>query len=320
MKNEVFAGLVVAAGVMASCSQASPPVQSAEDRAVETNEAANTEVMPSGGSGPYVAYAISMSALDGYTVYRPVASDGAPWPVLIWGNGACRANGLQHADFLREIASHGYFVIALGEPKFVYDGVRREEPAEARSGNGERTTDDETSLAQMISAMDWAQADASSGLLDAEHLAVAGHSCGGLQATAASADPRVDTSLIFNSGVYIPNPDAVTRSAIVVEKSDLLKFHGPVAYFDGGPEDIAHLNNLDDFERVNHVPVFRAELPVGHSGTFWSEPNGGAWAEAAILWLDWHLKGKDENAAFFVEGDVSFTSRDDWSMDWKAPT
>lgn len=33
-------------------------------------------------------------------------------PVLLWGNGACVDNGLAHAAFLREIASHGYLVIA----------------------------------------------------------------------------------------------------------------------------------------------------------------------------------------------------------------
>lgn len=318
MRAGVLTGLFLSACVLASCGQVSPSVETAGEGAASAVGVVNPEVMVPGGTGPFRAHAISLPALDGYTVYRPVAADGAPWPVLIWGNGACRANGLQHADFLREIASYGYFIIALGESKFVYDGITQPEQQNG-SESEERPTDDETNFAQMIAAIDWASAQSGTELINSEAIAVAGHSCGGLQTIAASADPRVNTSLIFNSGVYNAGMSGPRRSGIQVAKADLEKFHSPVAYFDGGPDDIAHQNGLDDFQRVNHVPAFRAELPVGHSGTFWSEPNGGAWAEAAILWLDWHLKGKNENAAFFVEGDMSLTSRDDWSMSWKAP-
>jgi hypothetical protein len=38
------------------------------------------------------------------------------------------------------------------------------------------------------------------------------------------------------------------------------------------------------------VPVFNANLPVGHGGT-WQEPRGGRMGAVVIAWLDWQLKG-----------------------------
>ena len=45
------------------------------------------------------------------------------------------------------------------------------------------------------------------------------------------------------------------------------------------------------FERINHVPVFRAYARgVVHEGTY-SERNGGEFAGIAVGWLNWQLKG-----------------------------
>jgi hypothetical protein len=44
---------------------------------------------------------------------------------------------------------------------------------------------------------------------------------------------------------------------------------------------------MDDFARINHVPIFVGNiLGVRHGGTYW-EPNGGKAAAAVVAWLDW---------------------------------
>ena len=58
------------------------------------------------------------------------------------------------------------------------------------------------------------------------------------------------------------------------------RLHTPIAYILGGPTDIAYPNGMDDFARIEHVPVFAGNLPVGHGGTF-RVPNGGDWARVA---------------------------------------
>src|SRR5438046_2659609 len=69
------------------------------------------------GTGPWPAVAESVESLPGHTLYRPEKLPNDPLPLFVWGNGACRDNGLQHGAFLRQIASEGYFVIALGKPR-----------------------------------------------------------------------------------------------------------------------------------------------------------------------------------------------------------
>ena len=83
-----------------------------------TAQAAYTNVLGSpSGTGPWPAVAESLPDLPGHTVYHPAKLPALPLPLFVWGNGACRDNGLQHGAFLRQIASQGYFVVALGRPR-----------------------------------------------------------------------------------------------------------------------------------------------------------------------------------------------------------
>jgi hypothetical protein len=167
----------------------------------------------------------------------------------------------------------------------------------------------------MLDAIAWAErvttdpARARPWRIDTGHIAVGGHSCGGLQALAVASDPRIDTALIFNSGVYI-TPGG--RSGVAIDKSALDALHGPVAYFTGGPDDIAHVNAVDDVSRITQVPVFFGYRFVGHGGTFWTEPNGGAWAEVAVRWLDWQLKGQAAAGTSFQGGECGLCRESGW--------
>jgi uncharacterized protein len=253
------------------------------------------------GTGPWPAVAESRPDLSDHTIFHPAKLPDSPLPLLVWGNGACRDNGLQHGNYLRQIASNGYFVIALGRPK----AERPPDPpgpnpaataAAAPRQSPARQTPDETQASQLTEAIDWATAENTrngspfKGHIDVEHVAVGGHSCGGLQALAVSGDPRIDTTLVIDSGIYV----TPGRSGIRVGKDALKALHGPALYLAGGPGDIAFPNASDDVARINHVPVFFGSLPVGHSGTFWSQPDGGEWARVSTRWLDWQLKGSPD--------------------------
>ncbi len=90
-------------------------------------------VQPSGpigaaaGTGAWPAIAEGRADAPGYTIYRPRTLPRTPLPLVLWGNGGCRDNGLSASHFLREVASHGYIVIANGSP-------RREYPADQPGG------------------------------------------------------------------------------------------------------------------------------------------------------------------------------------------
>jgi dienelactone hydrolase len=287
------------------------------------------------GSGAMPAVAQSREDLRAHTIYRPERLPDTPMPVLIWGNGGCSDNGLSHSFFLREVASHGYFVIALGyarnEPAPRGQNAAPPAPPAGAStavrggqiGGGGALPDpnesDPTVVAQMDIALAWAYAAnelSSSELknrLDLTRVAVAGHSCGGLQSIKFAADPRIKTAMIFDSGVYNV-PGGMSR--VKVNKFDLNAIHGPIAYITGGATDQAHPNALDDASRIKHVPVFLGWLPVGHGGTF-SQPNGGEWAKIAVRWLDWQLKGTADAGAWFKGDDCGYCKDEEWTVEYK---
>lgn len=259
------------------------------------------------GTGPFPATAEARSELPGHTVYRPVDWPPEPLPLYVWGNGGCSNNGLAHAAYLRQIASEGYVIVALGVP-----GGGPPAPAD-----GSR---DATTAAQMLEAIDWAAGETRREgsdfhrRIDTSRIAVGGHSCGGLQALAVSDDPRIDTTLVLNSGIYIVPGSG--RSCVAIDKSQLPRLHAPVLYLSGGPSDIAHENALDDVARIDHVPVFFGALPVGHGGTF-AEPDGGEWARVSARWLDWEL-GQDADASRDFAGEACRLCNDSrWTVEQK---
>jgi len=289
------------------------------------------------GTGAWPAIAESREDLRSHTIYRPGQMPDSPLPVLVWGNGGCSDNGLSHAFFLREVASHGYYIIALGyarnEPAPRGQNAQPPAPpagaaaAGARrgqiGGGGQLPLDpnetDATVVAQMDMALAWAYAmnELSSselqGHLDMTRIAVAGHSCGGLQSIKYAADPRIKTAMIFDSGVYNV-PGGMSR--VKVSKFDLHAIHGPIAYITGGATDQAHPNAMDDASRIKHVPVFLGWLPVGHGGTF-SQPNGGDWAKIAVNWLNWQLKDNAAAGKWFQGDDCGYCTDANWNVEFK---
>lgn len=67
-------------------------------------------------------------------------------------------------------------------------------------------------------------------------------------------------------------PKVPMGGAMAIGKDILNKLHSPVIYINGGEKDIAYANGMDDFAKIEKVPVAMANLDVGHGGTY-SEPN-----------------------------------------------
>jgi hypothetical protein len=267
-------------------------------------------VIEDGGTGPFKAVAMEEAGLPGMTIYRPASLEqfgGAlQLPVLLWGNGACANTTQEHKNFLSELASHGYLILAIGRLDQIQDRDERS-----------RTP---TSSAELLFALEWLSAQvktpgtAYSGKVDLSKVAAMGMSCGGLQAIEIAGDPRICTTVVCNSGV-LPSPSPM-KGMPGVTKEALKQYHGPVLYLMGGPSDIAYKNAMDDFSRIESVPVAMVNRDVGHGGTY-SRPHGGEFAMVALAWLDWQLKGSQEAAKQFLGTDSDLKRDPKWTLQVK---
>ena len=268
------------------------------------------------GTGRYKAIMEMDAMLPTHTVYRPadLAQLGdLKLPIIAWGNGACVNAGNRFRHFLTEIASNGYLIVALGPvgPRVLEDGPEippaagGAAPAPARAG-GPPPGPPATKIVQLTEALDWAIGENGRhgskyfGKLDTTKVAVMGQSCGGVQAIAASTDPRVRLTVAWNSGLV----SASTPIMEDVSKDTLAKLHAPIAYFTGGPGDVAYPNADDDFKRLaaqGRIPVIQAyQDGLPHNGTY-REENGGALGKIAVSYLAWRFKG-DETAGKMFKG------------------
>lgn len=273
-----------------------------------TAQEPTSRIVEDGGTGEYKAIMISEPSLATHTVFRPqdlnAFGNKNKLPVIAWGNGACANSPWEHINFLNEVASHGFLVIAIGPM-----------PAEGEQGGGRSQS------SQLSDAIDWAIAqnnDKNSPYykkVDVENIAVSGMSCGGLQTLEMAPDPRVTTVVVCNSGV-LPTANGGMPGMPALVKDDLKKLHTPTLYLLGGETDIAYNNGMDDYKRINHVPVYVANLDVGHGGTY-REPHGGEFAKVATAWYQWQLKGDEEASKMFVGDDCGLCNDPEWKYEFK---
>ena len=263
-----------------------------------------------GGTGAYKAIMKEEPTLSTeHTVFVPQDlspfNSKNPLPVLVWGNGACANSPWEHMNFLNEIASHGFIVLATGEIPMVDEWYK---------GPMSRSE-------QQIESIDWIvaqNANPSSPYyqkIDVKNICVAGMSCGGLQTLYNCADPRIKSLMICNSGLFNrQNANQAVGGMPMPPKEKLREIHTPIIYILGGKEDIAYENGMDDFHRISHVPACAANLPVGHGGTY-RQPHGGEFTIAALAWLKWQLKGDKDAALMFKGKQPLLLQRKGWTLE-----
>jgi hypothetical protein len=279
------------------------------------------------GNGPYPAtYAMAPDGMED-VVYQPrdLSLVKGKLGVYIWGNGGCGYDATSARFHLIEIASHGYVAMAPGEiesgPKAPKPPAAAQQPAPGTAPGPD--SDRRATAEKMLAALDWILAENQRegspyyGKIDPALVAFSGHSCGGLIAMTAALDPRAKVLVLEDSGLFkqpLGGAAASGPMASVVKlmsrmtKNDLVKLHTPVLYILGGPQDMAEPNGLDDFEHIDHVPVFVADHPgAGHGGLF-AEPNGEA-TKVELDWLGWQLH-RDQIAARTFTGPDCTLCRD----------
>lgn len=275
------------------------------------SQEAAARVVENGGTGKHPAIMLTDASLPTHTIFRPKKINALKakksLPLIVWGNGACFDSPWEHVNFLNEIASHGFMVIAIGTmPKETGEQVK------------ERSTS-----SKLKDAIDWAFAQNSDTKsiyfkkINTKKIAVAGMSCGGLQALEVAGDPRISTLIVANSGIFIdPIRGNVMPMMPQLDKTHLTKIHTPTLYLLGGPSDIAYKNGMDDVAKINHVPVFVANLDVGHGGTY-AQPNGGDFAKVATKWFKWQLKGDKKAGRLFTGNPPGLAKLPGWAFDKK---
>jgi len=279
------------------------------DQATVSTGQPTSRTVEDGGTGPYKALMLSDNSLPTHTIFRPkdlsVFGEKNKLPIIAWGNGACTNSPWEHLNFLSEVSSYGFLVIAIGPM-----------PQEGQRGSGQSKS------SQMIDAINWAIAQNSDkkspyyNKIDITKIAVSGMSCGGLQTLENAPDPRVTTAVICNSGI-LGNPSSGMSGMPNLTKDYLLKLHTPTIYILGGETDIAYANGMDDFKRIDHVPVFVANMKgIGHGGTY-SQPHGGEFAKVAAAWFKWQLKDDKEAGKMFTGDPCGLSQWPNWTVEKK---
>jgi hypothetical protein len=254
-------------------------------------------------TGPFPVVIEHDPDLATHTIYRPRELTLDEHPVLVWGEGGCAKNGLMFPEYLSEIASHGFVVIADGPPLArpaggpgAGGGPGPGGGGPPPGGGGGGPPADRFTMVNgtaLVAGIDWLEAESkrrSSRFyrkVNVGRIAAMGMSCGGLMSYGASNDPRVATVGIWNSGLFEDERNAPVYAGI----------HGSVIIVTGGESDIAYANGRRDFEVMPpRIPVFYGVHPsVGHGGTY-NQDNGGPFGVVAVAWLKWQLQG-DTSAA-----------------------
>lgn len=319
----VLAGLALTAGTALTAQTPAAP-SAAEMEEMARAQAAYRAMPDTPGTGPFPAIKEMARSLPKHTIYRPAnlaAVKEGTLGVVGWGNGGCSPDGASSRLHLAEIASHGYVVIAPGEI-LSGPGIAPPPPPPERTPSEAEPPRlvAETSAKQVWEGVEWALAENARpgsplhNLIDPEKIAVAGFSCGGLQALELAGKPSVKAVLIHNSGIFPEGTQPM--SGMETTKAWLDRLHTPVVYILGGPTDIAYENGMDDFRRIDHVPVAMLNQDTGHGGTF-LEPNGGAAAEVAVAWLEWQLRGDQEAGKLFTGEECGLCADDRWKLERK---
>jgi len=266
------------------------------------------------GSGPYKALMAVEPSLPSQVAYYPANLSqlrGKRMPVVVWGNGSCLYVGNRYRQFLTEVASHGYLVIAGGQLGAIEQEVGPQSnpvvraagaPAvpQANAANAPGAPQERVTVPLMKAAIDWAvaqNADAASRFhdkLDLDHVVVMGHSCGGgLAVQLATEDSRVTGLGIWFSGAGLVGARGGDPESLKKIKGSILLITGDEAH------DIAFGAGKTTFETIGHAPMFYGwQDELQHIGTFGAK-DGGELGTIAWNWLEWTTRNDPRAAKMF---------------------
>jgi hypothetical protein len=299
------------ASVALAAAPAAPPVAESSASMAERVNRWRAELPQ--GTGPYRVTRLIEPDFTEHTVYRPADLRRAgKLPIIAFANGACRNTSTEYAGFLSELASHGYLVVAVGRDDQPFD-LGPNSPKTSPDGRLMQVIDEKV----LLQAVDWAiarNADRASPYyrrLLVNRIAYMGHSCGGMQALTASADPRTTTTVVLNSGYYRTPPARPPGPLPAYRRWSELR--APTIIFTGGPKDVAYRIAKDSYEdgAAAGLPMFIASLPtVAHGGAYVApDPE---WSRVVLAWLDWRLKGNRKARAQFVGNSCGLCSNPAW--------
>jgi dienelactone hydrolase len=205
-----------------------------------------------------------VAGLANHTIWSPpnLATVTKPLPLVVWGNGMCSGESKFFGSMLAPLAASGVVVFSNGTP-----------------GGSASTTAN-----MLIQSVDFAikenarQGSKYFGKLDTNAISAQGQSCGGLQALQAAADPRIKSTIAWNSGG--------------VGAAGLAKLHGPVAWLNGGSSDLAYSQSRSDFAAAP------AKIPAV-MGSYKNVGHMGLWTDAALAKADAVIAKDFINAAHY---------------------
>jgi len=277
---------------------------------------------PAPGSGPFKATRVEDPTLPTHTLYYPAGLPAAAGklPVVLWANGGCRNTSVEFTTFLAELASRGYFIVAIGRNDVPFATVLSAYPP------GRNPSDPPLVVgggAPMLAGLDWiTKENARPGSayfdkVDLSKAAALGQSCGGRQVWEAARDPRIKAIAALNSSFPTRQVGFGPGASAPTDGWTVERLAVPAAYFIGGPGDLAYAPSQASFAAVSDsAPVIKANLPlVGHTGAY-REPHP-EWAAAVSAWLDWQLKNDAKGKAMFAGEDCSLCKNPNWWFEAK---
>ncbi len=242
--------------------------------------------------------------LPGHTVYRPAdlkALRKDSLPVIVYGNGACATSNLEGITFLTGLASQGYIVVANGGlDEFPVPSTPEDTIAHPEA---------------LLAAAHWATESKQArkqfdGRADTTRVGVLGHSCGGVEALAAGTDPIIDAVAGFNTG-YLPDPAFGGYG-----RDRLAGLHTPTLLVNGGPDDVAYQNSIDNYALLNVPAALVGDTAAGHTGLIAGLEATKGWQVAAD-WFDYVLRGDRAAGARFIGPGCGLCGENGWTVETK---
>ena len=324
-------------------------------------QAQNSRIVEEGGTGPYKAIMMEEATLTTHTIFRPqdLSKFGKKnlLPIIVWGNGGCANSPSGHINFLNEVASQGFLIVAIGPSNY----QQQEAPRPGQTGDVPRMGGGMPGGMGGQRPQGAPQGGMGGGMprmggMGGGMPQMGGGMGGGMSmgdpeglkqalewAIAQNADKnspyygKLDIDNIAAAGMSCGglqalhmSDDARIKTILVMnsgyfgtdeseDKASLAKLkQKSIIWILGGSTDIAWENGNDDFKRMaGTMPACLVSLDGIGHGGTYMQPNGGDYAKVAGAWLKWWLKGDKEASTMFTGSEPGVSKMAGWMIERK---